>query len=139
MLRIELRRPWCCRWAGALLVALAFVGHDALMVTDAHAAQMTIGHHAAHGGPHADEAVTAHHDAAASAHSPVPTDELDGCDVARSIVRPAAPDTHPTALAVAIAASGLAVVSLQPTVPVMWSEPTAPPGVRRALLQVFLN
>lgn len=118
-------------------MVLAFLGHDTLMTTDAHAAQMVTRHHAEHHRPEEHGSAVVHRDAAAPEHPPGPRDRIGACDVTRPVVRPAVSGADPSALAAVITASTAAEALPGPSAPSLWSEPTAPPGVRRALFQVY--
>jgi hypothetical protein len=123
-------------WAGPLLVALALIGHDALMATDAHAAspaastqtRLTSHEAANQGAGHSADWFN-------SEHQP---DHADACDVARPIAQP-----EPSGFVSIVQIDTITLVgvieasnALEPRPP--WADPTAPPSVRRALLQVFL-
>lgn len=126
----------------ALLIAIAFLGHDVLMAGDAHAQPEAAtgpveyrvdSHHvaisdASHGTVALDEHAT----------STVPHDaEIDGCSTLRSFVqRPVDPVPYRTTCD----ATSLAMPICGTPLPIheYWREPTAPPGTIRALLQVYL-
>lgn len=118
-------------------MALAFLGHDTFMATDAHAAQMVAGHHAEHRRADAHQAGAGGGDAAAPEHRSAPPGGSGPCDVIRDIVQPAAPDTEPATPAAVIPASAASETSSAASVRPVWSQPTAPPGTRRALFQVY--
>ena len=125
------RRPrW---WAVALVLVLAFLGHDAAMAGDAHAAQTPDQHTT---GPHRVDRYGAArlslpHDQTPSRH------DIAACAVGqRAAPRAAGDDVHPSrdALAPVIVSSD---ARRPPDVALRWAEPTAPPGQRRALFQVY--
>jgi len=98
----------------AFALALAFLGHDLLMAATAH----TLGMHHAAAMQHAMPAATAaSSDIAHEAHA-------DGCSTTRPVAQPSNDDPG----------LGLAVSAV---LPANLAEPPAPPGVRRALLQVY--
>lgn len=128
-------------WANIKLVALALLltvlAHDAVMAGDPHAA----GHNAER------------HHAGASVHESLPAPALHRAEQASTYLllagetpcdptiaaRPSsAADLLPDRAAEALIQPGAADASL-PLAPVSGEEPTHPPNVRRALLQVFLN
>jgi hypothetical protein len=125
---------WSSRALLGVLLAFAFLGHDLLMTGDGHHATAatphgSVHHRAAMG--HSDEVAAAANRAHAGTMA-----EHAGCGYFALAVPPS--NDH-------AAASGrhhaiLGVVPLagasSPT-PAETAEPTAPPGVRRALLQVF--
>ena len=128
------RRLW---WVGALLIALAFLGHDVLMATNAHAAKMATRQHAKHRRADAHHAGAGGGNAAAPEHRPAPPDGSGACDLTRDMVQPAAPDTEPATLAAVIPAHAASETSFAASVRPVWSEPTAPPSTRRALFQAY--
>ena len=132
-------RTVCCPLVG-LLVVLAFVGHDLAMAGDAH---QTV-----ESGHHGDGLATVGHRMSVEHVSRTSQSEQrmdaasntarDGCGYDRVAVFTG--DDNATASLHGHASSALseylypAPTQQFPTV----DEPTAPPGVRRALLQVFL-
>ncbi len=125
------RRLW---WAGALFVVLVIVGHDAMMAGNVHAAGRP--HHAVRGAelaPRADEAHANRRNANAIDHRI----HTDGCSALRPGIRRDDGDSvldTSDAMGSPISEQTTALnLSADP----WWREPTAPPGVRRALIQVF--
>lgn len=123
-------------WAVAFLLALAFLGHDVAMAVAGHAtaAPEATGstHHAAPAAPH-----HGHHSAPEPDTPPTPTDpdHSEDCGISRPVVP--IPhndfDFHPAAAAVDV----LVLPALPSLVASWWAEPSAPPGERRARIQVW--
>ena len=112
----------------AFVVVLAFLIHDGMMATHVHSAEP--GRHHPHHVWHVADQM------AGTPDQPPPASHQPGrCGTVRPAVEPTGPDA-----AASPAASFLPVET--PTLrgvvaPVPWTVPTAPPGVRRALLQVY--
>ncbi|MDQ3781000.1 MAG: hypothetical protein M3354_10730 [Chloroflexota bacterium] len=123
------RRLW---WAGVLFAVLVIVGHDAMMAGNAHAASRP--HHAVRGvelASRADEADANRRNANAIDHRI----HTDGCSALRPGIRR---DDGDSALDTSDAmGSSEQTTALDLSVDPWWREPTAPPRVRRALIQVF--
>lgn len=129
------RMGWSSGVLLGFLLALAFLGHDLLMTGDAH--------HATAATPHGfgrQGTATGHTEGIAvdtiRAHVGT-TAEHDGCGYFALAVPPsndhdAASGRHHAILGV-VPGDGVSSPA-----PAETAEPTAPPGVRRALLQVFL-
>jgi hypothetical protein len=123
--------------SGALLgflLAFAFLGHDLFMAGGAHHATAAMAHESGHAGTQ-----TRHTDgiAAEEDQSRVGTmAERDGCGYFGLAV----PTSNDHGMAGGRHHAILGVVPIDPassSAPTETAEPTAPPGVRRALLQVF--
>jgi hypothetical protein len=127
------RHPNRMWWLGGLVVVLGLLAHDGLMATVAHATPLVQVATMAHGGAAAhqasgledrtpDEPAPGHPSECGTAGTAVPTqaNEPDGSDVAMS----------------AIFAADNSSAS-EPMFGDGWSEPSWPPGTRRALLQVY--
>jgi anti-sigma factor RsiW len=125
-------------WVAAFLIALALFGHDLAMAGAAHAAvapdSTDSGHHAAHADAH-----TGHHGVSERAPSPAQTpadsDHSNDCGISRPIVP--IPHNDPNLHPAAAAFDSLVLPTLPTLIMSTWSEPSAPPGVRRALAQVW--
>lgn len=139
------------RWLIGLLCVLALVGHDIIMTANPHASAAMTAAHAPR--PHRVEFAPAAHAPRESALAGHQRDERapdhhqqDGVtdpdhDAGCSVVRAAAlASTSGLAAdsgeAVALMVPLLAAIEhLRPLI--VWDEPTYPPGVRRALIQVY--
>lgn len=126
------KRDW---WLGALLLVLGLLAHDGLMASVAHAAPVvneatTVpGHEAGHQASAPDER---------SPYDPAPGHPSE-CGTAGTTV--ASPGNEPERGDVAIPTffGAERFSASEPAFAVGWSEPCWPPGVRRALLQVYRN
>ena len=126
------------RWrycVAPLLLVVALLGHDVLMADHARAVEPTTPHRAGTHRPHAFGSIPAL--VAIPQETPAPDHRAD-CGVARPAVLPAGDDTDPTGREArpTVVAVPLFTGRSRPDA-VVWPEPTWPPGVRRALLQVF--
>lgn len=124
----------CISWLGGLVLVLALLAHDVLMASVAHAAPvapvatMAAAHDVAHqatslqGSPPDDNPASEH-----------PSD----CGAAGTAVSPAGnqPDSNDLGVPALLPASELS--ALAPASAYGWTEPFWPPGMRRALLQVY--
>jgi hypothetical protein len=120
-------------------MAIVILGHDVFMATDAHAAEPGPLHHVDHQRPSTHRAIM--YDGIAGVHEPVPQpspNHSGACGVARAVDWPSSPHTGSTSLAGVISAEHASETPRQSTSSTAWAEPTAPPGTRRALFQVYL-
>lgn len=126
------------RWSSGallgLLLTFAFLGHDLLMAGDAHHATAAT----SHGTDRHDTAMGHAGEPIAGTNLPHATTmaEHDGCGYFGLAVYPSndpdAPDPRDQTIF-----GALSIDAGSTPAPVEPPEPTAPPGVRRALLQVF--
>jgi hypothetical protein len=129
--------PWRW-WALTIFAALTFFVHDALMAIDAHAADAPMAHYDAHHRLASHETAIRGDDVAGPfvpGHQP---QRSDTCDVARPIVQPNDSESDTIAQAATTVPIATSEVPLARLTRPPWVEPTAPPGTRRALFQVFL-
>ena len=118
----------------ALVAVLAILGHDALMVGDAHAAPTPAANHAAmrqHDAEHGGTTLE-------TVGQPMAPNEPVGCTTIRLATLRVSGEGRlgpagPPAAAVVAALDGAG----PPSFTVVGTEPSRPPGVRRALLQVY--
>jgi hypothetical protein len=119
----------------AVAVVLTFVGHDVLMAAGDQpraVAGENSSHHAVGQSP-----VGVSTPAEPYLEGSIHTTHPDGCDTTRSANPPTRGDPDLGLVSASGSSVGLAVPIKWP-VREWWREPTAPPGVRRALFQVFL-
>lgn len=132
--RLDALRQQRLWWTGALVVALAIVGHDAMMAGNAHAAgHGDVAMRGAELVRRADETQAKHRNATAVHHS----SHTDGCSTIHPGVRR---DDSDPAIGMADAPGtpvAESMMILRLPVAVWWREPTMSAGVRRALFQVF--
>lgn len=125
-----------------LLIALAFLGHDLLMASDAHARPDAAvdGAHAGHGHNHTampDSPPGAEKHPIASESAPGHESGIDACSTMRQLIqRPGTPlqfdaELMTVSVGVRIATPPLAIDD-------WWREPASPPDIVRALFQVYL-
>jgi hypothetical protein len=129
--------PWRW-WALTIVAALTFFGHDAVMATDAHVAPAPMADHNAHHRLASHETAIRGDDVAVRFLPEHQPHRSDACDVARPIVQPNDSESDTIAQAATTAPIATAEVPLSWLTRAPWVEPTAPPGTRRALFQVFL-
>jgi hypothetical protein len=129
--RRQLTRIW---WLSGLVLVLAFLAHDVIMASVAHAAPVVPATTAAleQGSPH----VAAHGENHLADRHPAP-EHPRGCGttataVARSGGQPDASDLGAPAILTADELAALASAGDH-----WWTEPHWPPGKRRALFQVY--
>lgn len=119
----------------AFLIALAFLGHDVSMAGVAHAAAAPDPTGSAHHAAHADSHPTRHADGSPTQPAPAGSDHSTDCGISRPVVS-SPRDDHALPPSGAVFDS-LSLPALSTHVTPPWDEPSAPPGVRRALVQVW--
>jgi len=120
------------------MAAIALIGHDALMTTNTHAGPIEVVSADAHHRIADDESATRSDQVVGGLVQEQNPHGSDACDVARPILQPN--DSEFSTITQAPTSSLNIEVKTPPSQlarpPLV--EPTAPPGVRRALFQVFL-
>jgi len=114
----------------ALPLTLTLLGHDVLMVADVHAVsrhpqETTMSHVTRRGMPDMRARTVLTHDSHA-----------DGCATSQPVVTPSKDDPGRGPICSDISSVALKALFAMP-VRAWWHEPTASPGVRRALFQVY--
>lgn len=140
MHRIPQQHHWA-RWL-LVLVAMAIVGHDLLMAGGAHAQPevaptTTPSHSDLHHAAIPATQPSAENDT--TTHGPAPGHEtgFDGCSTIRQLVQRLG-DTFQLDVAFAADPACVPVAATPLAAHTWWREPTAPPDVIRALVQVYL-